>query len=64
MTYRYNYNGVIKFLRAQSRDAAIRKIFFGELRKNGSCDLKKIDLKIVRDPGNGRCKVFNQMRQI
>lgn len=67
-TYQYNYNGVIKFLRARSRDAAIRKIFFGELKKNGNCDLTKIDLKMVKDPHKGCVnkgnEVFNQLRHI
>jgi hypothetical protein len=71
-TYQYNYNGVIKFLRAQSGDVAIRKIFFGELKKNGNCDLTKIDLKVVRNPREARRemrdtggnKVFSQLRHI
>ena len=67
-TYQYNYNGVIKFLRAQTRDDAIRKIFFGELKKNGNCDLTKIDLKVVRDPHKGYVKrgnaITDQLRHI
>ena len=58
-TYQYNRNGVIGFLRARNRDDAIRKIFFGELKRNGSCDLTKIDLKIVRDPHKGFVKGNN-----
>lgn len=72
-TYQYNYNGEIKFLRANSRDDAVRKIFFGELKRNGSCDLLKIDLKVVRDPGGGTLRqaqddrgnaITNQLRHI
>ena len=64
-TYQYNYMGEIKFLRANSKDDAKRKIFFGELKKNGSCDLLKIDLKMVKNPGDGRGNaITDQLRHI
>jgi len=67
-TYQYNLNGVIKFLRARNREDAQRKIFFGELKKNGGCNPEKIDMKIVRDPNGGYQKggnkVFKELRHI
>ena len=67
-TYQYNIAGEISFIRAKSRDDAVRQIFFGQLKKNGSVDLTKIDLKIVRDPHGGYVKrgnkIFNQLRHI
>lgn len=55
-TYQYNINKEIKFLRAKNKDSALRKIFFKQLKINGSADLKKIDLKLVRDPNGGYVK--------
>lgn len=68
-TYQYNVNKEIKFIRARSRDSALRKIFFGQLKTNGNVDLQKIDLKLVRSPGvqspklNGN-KVFERLNHI
>lgn len=56
-TYKYNLFGEIKHVRGVDRFTAWLNIFHGELKRVGKCNIKPQDLKLVRNPHEGRCKM-------
>lgn len=53
-TYKYNLFGEIKHVRGVDRFTAWLNIFHGELKRIGKCNIKPQDLKLVRNPREGR----------
>jgi len=55
-TYQYNIAGEINYVRAEDRFKAFLRVFHGELKRVGRCSIKPQDLKLVKNPHEGRCK--------
>jgi hypothetical protein len=71
-TYQYNIAGEISFTRGETRWQAYLKVYFGELKRIGKCNLKPQDLKQVSNPEDARREtkdtrgnlITNQLRHL
>ena len=63
-TFKYNISGEIRYLCAMNTTDALRKIFFGELKRLGKVDMSKVDIIEVKSPRSQKSEVKNQIINI
>lgn len=63
-TFKYNISGETKYTRAVNKTDALRKIFFGELKRLGKIDMSKVDIIEVENARSQRSNFKSQITNI